>query len=86
MLEVLIALEDWDELEKFLPLARAKVPGLAVLGPCCDRAEGILAGARGDRATALVSLERAVAGFEALETRAEADATREALLSSAVGA
>src|SRR3979490_903425 len=40
MLEALWALEDWNALEQFVPLARSQVPGLALLGPCCDRAEG----------------------------------------------
>src|SRR6202521_2226056 len=33
------ALEDWEALEEFLPRARDQVPGLALLGPCCDRAQ-----------------------------------------------
>ena len=36
--------------EEFLPQARNQIPGLALLGPCCARAEGRLASARGDRA------------------------------------
>ncbi|HVS49303.1 MAG TPA: adenylate/guanylate cyclase domain-containing protein, partial [Candidatus Dormibacteraeota bacterium] len=47
LLEALCALEGWDAVEKFLARARNQVPGLAVLGPCCDRAEGLLARARG---------------------------------------
>ncbi len=86
LLEALIALEAWDELESLIPIARERIPGLAVLGPCCDRAEGVLAGARGDRERAFLTLERAIAGFEALRTRSEADATRVMLASSAVGA
>jgi class 3 adenylate cyclase/tetratricopeptide (TPR) repeat protein len=86
LLESLTALQDWDEVEKLLPLARAKVPGLAVLGPSCDRAEGVLAHARGDPARGFATLERAVAGFEALGTRAEVDATREILASTAARA
>jgi tetratricopeptide (TPR) repeat protein len=86
LLEALIALEDWDELEKLIPVARARVPGLAVLGPCCDRAEGVLARARDDRAGSTAALEKAVAGFEALGARTETDATRQIIAASAVGA
>jgi len=79
LLEALSALEDWDALEEFLPQARKQVRGLALLGPCWDRAAGRLAGARGDHAGAVAALERALAGFEALNAAAEAAATREAL-------
>ena len=53
--------------------------GLAVLGPCCDRAEGVLAAARGDRAAASAAFERAITGFESLHAVAEAGATRKML-------
>jgi class 3 adenylate cyclase/tetratricopeptide (TPR) repeat protein len=77
LLEALCALQDWDAVEEFLPLARNQVPGLAVLGPCCDRAEGLLAIARGNRSRSVVAFERALAGFAALKAGAEATATRE---------
>jgi tetratricopeptide (TPR) repeat protein len=79
MLEALVALQDWDELERFVLLARRHVPGLAILGPCCDRAEGLVALARGDRMAATVALERAVNGFDALKAGSEAAATRQLL-------
>jgi tetratricopeptide (TPR) repeat protein len=85
MLEALIALEEWEELDRFSPLARRHVPGLAILGPCCDRAEGLVARARGDQAAATASLERALAGFEALKAGAEAAATRRLLTIEARG-
>lgn len=76
LLEALIALEDWDALAKFVPQGRGFVAGLAVLGPCCDRAEGILAGSRGDHVAARTALERALSGFDALKAETEAAATR----------
>ena len=79
LLEALIALEDWDEIERFVPLARRHVAGLKILGPCCDRAEGLVARERGDRATATVALERAILGFDALKAGAEAAATSDLL-------
>ena len=76
MLEALIALEEWDELERFVPVARRQVAGLAILGPCSDRAEGLVAFARGDRTAATAALDRALSGFDALNAGAEAAATR----------
>jgi tetratricopeptide (TPR) repeat protein len=79
MLEALMALQEWDELERFVPLARRHVPGLAILGPGCDRAEGLVARARGDAVAATAALERALAGFDALNAGAEATVTRHLL-------
>jgi hypothetical protein len=64
---------------EFVPLARSQVSGLALLGPCCDRAKGQVASAHGDSAGAISALERALAGFEVLKARTEADVTRKAL-------
>jgi class 3 adenylate cyclase/tetratricopeptide (TPR) repeat protein len=79
LLEALCALQDWDALEEFLPRARNQVSGLAILGPCCDRAGGLLASARGNLIGSVEAFERALAGFAALKARAEADATREVM-------
>jgi hypothetical protein len=79
VLEALCALEDWDALEAFLPQARNQVPGLAVLGPCCDRAAGLLARVHGDSVGSDAAFARALAGFEAFNAGAEAAATREAM-------
>jgi hypothetical protein len=76
LLEALIALEDWDALADFVPLARRHAEGLAVLAPCCDRAEALLARASGDRAQSSAAFDRALAGFEALHALAESVATR----------
>ena len=79
LLEALVALEDWDEVGRFVPLARRQVAGLAILGPCCDRAEGLAARARGNGTTATALLERALRGFEALNAGSETMATRHLL-------
>jgi tetratricopeptide (TPR) repeat protein len=79
MLEALCALQEWNALEEFVPLARSQEAGLALLGPCCDRAEGLIASARGDSAAAVAALERALTGFMELKARTEADITRKAL-------
>ncbi len=76
MLDALVALRDWPALEQLIPVARRHAAGLAVLGPCCDRAEAVLAVARGDREAASAAFDRAIAGFEALNAQAEAAATR----------
>jgi hypothetical protein len=79
MLEAIVALEEWGELERFVPLARRHVRGLAILNPCCDRAEGLVARAHGDEMAAAAALERALGGFDALNAGAEAAATRKLL-------
>lgn len=76
LLEALIALQDWSAVEALVPQARRYVAGLAVLGPCCDRAEGLLARSRGDDSTTSTALERALSGFDSLKALAEASATR----------
>jgi class 3 adenylate cyclase len=78
-LEALIALEDWAELERFVPLARGYASGLAILLPCCDRAEALLERARGNDSAAAAAFERALAGFDALGARTELADTRKRL-------
>ena len=85
MLAALTALEAWDELEHFVPLARRQVAGLAILGPCCYRAEGVVAIARGQWPAATSALEQALSGFDALNARAESAVTRTLLSRGAVG-
>jgi hypothetical protein len=75
LLEALIALKDWDALAGFVPLARRHAAGLAVLTPCCDRAEGLLARAGGDLVQASAALDRAQSGFRALHAHREFSAT-----------
>ncbi|HWD42397.1 MAG TPA: hypothetical protein VHM23_01515, partial [Actinomycetota bacterium] len=75
----LVALEDWPAVGEFLPLARARVPGNALLAPACDRAEGLLHAQGGRAAEAVWALRRAVAQFDRLDVPFEAAGTREHL-------
>jgi tetratricopeptide (TPR) repeat protein len=77
--EAHIAMEDWTAVSRCLPAARSLVPGNALLGPVCDRAEGLLEVARGRRTRARGLLWRALRGFETLEVRYDAARTRELL-------
>jgi class 3 adenylate cyclase len=77
-LDALIALEDWDALRAFLPVARSRSAELALAGPAIDRAEGLAAAAAGDEARALELLRRAVEAFDRASAF-EAARTREAL-------
>ena len=76
---LLVALEDWPAVGEFLPLARARVGGNALLGPACDRAEGLAHAQTGRPAEAAWALRRALAGFERLSVPFEAARTREHL-------
>lgn len=86
MLDALVAMGDWDSVEAFLTQAESKRSGLALLGPVCDRAAGLLAFHRGDSRRGRDLLQRASAGFEQLGALPERDETRGqlALVSSAV--
>jgi hypothetical protein len=77
--EALVALRNWEELAIFLPKAREQISGNALLGPVCDRAEGLMAAAAGDRALAPPALHRALVGFEALGAAFEVARTQERL-------
>ena len=66
LIEGLQAVGEWDRLRSFLPDARRRSASLAILGPVCDRAEGLVAAADGDPDRAIELLRRAVAGFERL--------------------
>ena len=66
LVEALHALGDWERLRAFLPDARRRSATLAILGPVCDRAEGMVAAADGDTDRAIELLRRALAGFERL--------------------
>jgi hypothetical protein len=52
---------------------------MAPLGPSCDRAEGLLAAANGEKEQAAAALRSALDGFERLRVPFEAARTREAL-------
>jgi DNA-binding SARP family transcriptional activator len=79
LLEALVALEDWPAVAEFLPLARQRVPGNALLDPFCDRAEGLAEARAGRPDRAAGPLRRALAGFERLAVPLEAARTREQL-------
>ena len=79
LLEALVASRDWDAVATFLPHARSCVPGNALLGPSCDRAEGIVQAQAGRGPVAATALRRAVAGFDDFRVPFEAARTRELL-------
>jgi hypothetical protein len=79
--EALQALGDFDALRDFLPKARQTAAYLAVLGPTCDRAEGLMLAASEDFAGASVLLRRALEGFTALAMPLQVERTRSALAS-----
>ena len=81
---LITALQNWDELARLLPGARGQIAGNVLLGPVCDRAEGLMAAATGDAVLAPPLLRRALAGFETLGAGFEVARTQEEL-ASAVG-
>ena len=83
LIEALHALGDWDRLRAFLPEARRRSASLAILGPVCDRAEGMVAVADGDTDQAIDQLRLAIAGFARLGVPYELARTQ-ALLANAL--
>jgi DNA-binding SARP family transcriptional activator len=79
LVEALVALEDWNELDEILPHARAATAGNALLEPFCDRASGLMTAARGDRRSAKMHLVRALSGFENLGEQYQASRTRQTM-------
>jgi hypothetical protein len=79
LIEALVALEDWRELQEFLPHARAASAGNALLEPFCDRALGLMNAARGDRRSASKQLARALSGFEKFKVQYQATRTRQVM-------
>jgi class 3 adenylate cyclase len=79
MLDALVAIGTPQPLREFLPKARQAEPGLALLGPACDRAEGRLALLEGELPLAKRCLLRAVRRYDALGVVYEAARTRELL-------
>jgi len=79
LLEVLVALEEWKQVEAFLPGARELIPATALLAPVTDRAEARLRAQQGDREAASTLLRRAVSGFDRLRVPFEAARAREEL-------
>jgi predicted ATPase len=78
-LEALSALAEWDQVRDFLPEVRSVAGSFAVLGPACDRAEGMTLAAMGDSVGGARLLEQALERFEALLVPFEAARTKEAL-------
>ena len=83
LIEALQALRDWERLRAFLPDARRRSRSLAILGPVCDRADGMVAAADGDAERAVAMFRQAAAGFERLGVPYELARTQ-ALLASAL--
>ena len=77
VIEANVALADWDALRSILPHARADIAGNALLGPWCDRAEGMADAADGNRDDAVAALTRAVKTFDHFGVAFEAALTRE---------
>lgn len=79
LLESLVALRDWDAVGHELPNARSNLAGNALLGPHCDRAEGLIHAEAGQPDAARRALRRALDGFDRLQVPLEAARTREVL-------
>jgi DNA-binding CsgD family transcriptional regulator len=63
LIEAMLTTEDWDGLRAYLPTARERARALAILGPVCDRAEGIALLAEGAADRAVPLLRRAADWF-----------------------
>ncbi|HXY71789.1 MAG TPA: hypothetical protein VEM41_04540 [Actinomycetota bacterium] len=78
-LESVLASQDWAAAREFIPSARSIADGMAVLGPACDRAEGLVEAVGGKRWTAIELLKGSLGAFERLSVPFEAARTRETL-------
>jgi hypothetical protein len=78
-LESVLASQDWAAAQEFIPSARSIADGMAVLGPACDRAEGLVEAVGGKRWTAIELLKGSLGAFERLSVPFEAARTRETL-------
>ena len=78
-LESVLASQDWAAASEFIPSARSIADGMAVLGPACDRAEGLVEAVGGKRWTAIELLKGSLGAFERLSVPFEAARTRETL-------
>jgi hypothetical protein len=79
LLEAIAALEDWEALAEFLPIARGSRAGNALLVPFSDRAEGLLQAQRGREREAGRLLHRALEQFLEISVPFEAARTQEHL-------
>ena len=85
LLEGLVALEEWKQVEEFLPGARSLIAATALLAPVTDRAEARLRAQQGDREGAATLMRRAVSGFDRLRVPFEAARARQELAELAPG-
>ncbi|MGH2417142.1 MAG: helix-turn-helix transcriptional regulator, partial [Candidatus Limnocylindria bacterium] len=83
LIEALQALEDWDGLRSAIRGARRWEPALALMRPSCDRAEGLIALANGDRGPGITRLMTAAERFGRLALQYEVARTK-ALLARAM--
>jgi DNA-binding CsgD family transcriptional regulator/tetratricopeptide (TPR) repeat protein len=83
LIEALQVLEDWDALRHVVDEARPWEPALALMKPVCDRADGLIALARGDRGPGITRLRAASSRFARLGIRYETARTK-ALLAHAM--
>jgi tetratricopeptide (TPR) repeat protein len=79
LLQAMAALEDWEALAEFLPIARGSSAGNALLVPFSDRAEGLLQAHRGREREARRLLHRALERFQQISVPFEAARTQEHL-------
>jgi class 3 adenylate cyclase/tetratricopeptide (TPR) repeat protein len=75
-LEAVVALERWDDLNRFLPFVEKLVPASALLGPVAKRIEALLMIREGATEKAQPLLAEAIRGFDALSVPFEAAQTR----------
>ncbi|MGH2444730.1 MAG: ATP-binding protein [Candidatus Limnocylindria bacterium] len=83
LIEALLALEDWDGLRDVIRGARRWEPAMALMRPTCDRADGLIALANGDRGPGITSLIAAAGQFGRLGLQYEVARTK-ALLAQAM--
>ena len=83
LVEALQALENWDALGGAVRAARRWEPALALMGPVCDRAEGLIALAAGDLGPGVTRLRAAGDRFGRMSLRYEVARTK-ALLAHAM--
>ena len=83
LIEALQALEDWTTLGGVVHDARQWEPALALMKPMCDRADGLIQLARGNRGPGITRLRAAASRFARLGIRYETARTK-ALLAHAM--
>ena len=79
LLEALVALADWEQLQALATTMRRECDAEATLGPAFDRSEGLAEGAAGRTEKAAALLVRALEAFDRMKVPFEAARTREGL-------